>query len=506
MINAVRIEHEAMLFIDTPVDVLRLACALSDGDVSLAEPTRFRSFRRAERRELMAALDRVIQTNSAKLCDVSACREQFKRLAERLHPHEYPLMQSAQDVFAVARGDKTARTLAGQVELALAAGERRKAIRLLSNAPGFLFRSLDRLLRDQQLKPDEFEHLVETLKTRSDQVSLRVLLSVREHFMNRDQREAARMFVNQRGRVWVTPDLRETLDVVELTRLALVLDEAIAGRMPAVECLVTDPAILDVALPLSLRTRPGGLGVLPRGSTTKLEHSHVRFFVYWKERERRTDFDLSTLLVRENFDLDGQVSWTNLRDFGVQHSGDITESANGATEFIDVDLDRINAPYLVPEINVYSGEGFDQVEECFFGFMARDAVQKGMPFEPRTVRMKSDILGSNRVSLPLIFMRDSTGDWYVRWMHLNLRGSSWGNRVEANQMSTALLAQAIVRHHYLTVGYLTSLLGDRAQHHLQWPSELSDQPVKFIGFEAPENLPKGSEVFTPANLQDLLKT
>ena len=46
-----------------------------------------------------------------------------KRLGERLHPHEYPEPPHAQDVFAVARGDRRVRSLAGRVELALAAGD-----------------------------------------------------------------------------------------------------------------------------------------------------------------------------------------------------------------------------------------------------------------------------------------------------------------------------------------------------------------------------------------------
>lgn len=43
----------------TATDVLRLAVALSEGDVSLAEPTRFPNFSRARRRTLLALLDRV---------------------------------------------------------------------------------------------------------------------------------------------------------------------------------------------------------------------------------------------------------------------------------------------------------------------------------------------------------------------------------------------------------------------------------------------------------------
>ena len=60
---------------------------------------------------------------TGKLPDVNRFAEPFKRLGERLHPHEYPRFATAQDVFAVARGERAARSLAGRVELALAAGD-----------------------------------------------------------------------------------------------------------------------------------------------------------------------------------------------------------------------------------------------------------------------------------------------------------------------------------------------------------------------------------------------
>lgn len=106
VINRVRLAEDRPLLVDTVTDLLRLACAMSDGDVTLQEPTRFRSFRRAERRRLLAALDEVVATSELKLSDVSRHREPWKRLGERLHPHEHQQWRSAGEVFAVARGDR----------------------------------------------------------------------------------------------------------------------------------------------------------------------------------------------------------------------------------------------------------------------------------------------------------------------------------------------------------------------------------------------------------------
>lgn len=87
VVNEARLAAGAELLLDTVTDVLRLACALSDGDVTLQEPTRFRALSRPVRRGLLAGLDAVVAANPAKLADVHAHREPFKRLGEPRRPH-----------------------------------------------------------------------------------------------------------------------------------------------------------------------------------------------------------------------------------------------------------------------------------------------------------------------------------------------------------------------------------------------------------------------------------
>jgi hypothetical protein len=136
LINTVRLTHGATLLVDTATDVLRLACALSGGDATLQEPTRFRSLPRPVRRELLAALDDVIRTAPSKLGDVGAHREPWKRLGERLHPHEYPQWGHAAQVFAVARGEQTALSFHGRVEASLGAVTSPAPCRCSARRPG----------------------------------------------------------------------------------------------------------------------------------------------------------------------------------------------------------------------------------------------------------------------------------------------------------------------------------------------------------------------------------
>jgi hypothetical protein len=503
VINRVRLAHGKPLLVDTVTDVLRLACALSGGDVSLREPTRLRSPARRDRRALLAALDEVISADPGKLADICPYREQWKRLGEGLHPHEHPQWTHAAAVFAVARGEKTVRSLASRVESAFGTADIGQAIRLLANAPGMLVRNLDRTAR--AASPAEAALLRETVRQVAGRVSGRVLLSLREHLDNRTERAAARVFVGREGRAWVTADGRSTLDPGLVADLTGVLDEELLRRTPVHGHLVVDPAVYDLAVPLSGKAVAPGFRVLPRGSRTVVEGGHLRFFVYWKQRERRTDYDLSALLLDKDFGTLGWLSYTNLSGYGGAHSGDITDAPNGASEFIDLDLSRVDAAYIVPQVNVYCGEGFEEAEEAFFGYMTRRADQLGKPFEARTVRMRSDLRGAGRVALPLVFVRDGAGGWSTIWTQLFLRGASWQNQVETNRLSTSLLARSIVQRRYLPVRHLVDLLRANAGSFTEYHEGLVlDGPVTFVGVERPDGLPEGSQAYTLERLNALV--
>ncbi|WP_052685568.1 TerD family protein [Lentzea aerocolonigenes] len=444
ILNAARLVAQRPLAdIDTVTDVLRLAAEASGGDVTLRESTRFRSFRRPERRALLAALDEV---EPSKFGDVNQHREAWKRLGERLHPHEHPFA-GAQDVFAVARKEKVARSFAGQVEMAFADNDPDLALRILAKAPGMLLRSVDRLVRSGA------SNVAEAVATAAPDVSGRVLVSVLEHLGNRSKPDTARVFANRSRKVWIADDSRPPIDA---TAIVEVIEAELVRRLPEYSELTVDPEVLDVVVPMSGTATEDGFGVLPRGSKMWLEGDVLRFFVHWHQMSKRTDFDLSVVLLDENFAFRGQVSWTQLKDKGAFHSGDLTDATNGATEFIDLHRDAVEAKYIVPQVNVYSGEGFDQVAESTFGFMTRDLDQLGKPFEPSTVRARSSMRGKGKVALPIMFERQ--GDlWFGTWLHLYLRGNVWGNRVEENRDLVKLITAAALHRKYFTVRKLVEL-------------------------------------------------
>ncbi|MGW4551411.1 TerD family protein [Streptomyces violaceorubidus] len=505
VVNAARLTAGADLLLDSVVDVLRLACAFTGGDGTLRVPTRFRSLPRPVRRALLAGLDAVVAANPAKLADVLAHPEPFKRLGERLHPHEYPQWPHAADVFAVARGEKRARSFDSRVAELIEASDVPGAVRLLAFAPGKLLRSVDHLLRTAAGQ-QERDAVVDAAVRAAPEASGRVVLSLREHLHNRERAGGRpRVFVDRRGGGWVAPDLRPPVPADDLARLAAALDTEIARRLPAPGRLLLDPDVLDVALPLSDRAATAGLGVLPRGSVSAVDGARLRFFVYWKQAEEPTDYDLSALLLGADYTTDSWLSYTSLTAVGGRHSGDVTEAPDGASEFIELTLDRIPATFIVPQVNIYAGEGFEETEESFFGFMLRDGERKGRPFEPRTVRMRSELRGTGRVALPLVFWREDGGRWRAKWLHLYLRGISSGNRVEENRLSVSKVVRAVVERQYLTVGHLVGLMSDRAVSVELWDgAAVPDEPVTYIGLERPEGLHPHSRVLTLGNLRDLV--
>jgi hypothetical protein len=337
-----------------------------------------------------------------------------------------------------------------------------------------------------------------------------VLLSVREHLLNRAFPSAGRLFANRLGRAWAAPDWRDTLDRGVIAEACALIDAEIMTRLPSTR-VVIDEGIAGAALPLSGKPLPAGLGVFPRGSVTKVDGELLRFFIYWRQKRQRTDYDLSALFLDEQYGHPRHISWTRLSDGEAEHSGDLTQALapDGASEFINIRLAHLGRGFIVPQVYIYAGEGFGEVDESFFGFMTRDGEQQGQPFEARTVRMKSALYGTSRTAVPLVFSRGEDGAWRATWLHLYLRGHGpavWGgptNQVEGGRVTTTMLARSVVEREYLRVSYLADLWRRKGCEVLDTMPD-DREPVMWIGLEQPEGLPAGAEVFTLDRLGDLI--
>ncbi|TAK56764.1 hypothetical protein EPO17_03755 [Patescibacteria group bacterium] len=498
LVNQIRIQNGKSILVDTVTDVLRMACALSDGDVTLTEKTKFKSLSRKIRRGLMEGLSEVLVESPAKMVDVNRHQEQWKRLGERLHPHEFPL-PVAKEFFAVARGDKAVNGVASQLERAIGNGDIALAISILERAPGMLFRSLDRLVLLCEADVDLTTQLLMATRNVVGQVSGRVLISVWEHLSNRLEKGEKRIFTNSKGKTWAQNENRRELPSGVVSELVSVIKTELCSRLSkmGIDGLQVDPDFLGVALPLTEKNKSSGFGVMPKGSVVPVHGKTLRFFMYWKQKGERTDYDLGAFFMNESFQNAGHVSWTNLRDGSdgnCVHSGDIVNAPCGASEFIDMKLGNVAARYIVPQINRYSGESFQDVEENLFGFMERETFQNGKPFEAKTVKVKAEIRGKGMVAIPAVFMKASDDSWSCKWLDFQLAGYPNMNTIEGNKFSTSLLIQAVVNRVQITVRDLAELL----------PGSPNPARMAYVGFQKPENLQENQKVFTLDNLTGLI--
>ncbi len=439
-------------YFKTATDVLRLAVALSEGDVSLAKPSKFKAFPRKQRRLLLGLIERIEQPEE----DVWRRPRMWQRLGERLHPGEhaarYPRAYAA---FQSARRGPKPAGFAREAERLLVE-DVDAAVAHLSRRPGELARRLDALM----VRSEAPARILDRFQAVADTVSTPVLLQLAAHFRHRNEGWAHRPVFPKglAARAVCLPNMRRPLDEAAARRAVTIAEDALRARfarLPPLGRAWIDPELAELLVPFSQRSASRSLRALVRGSRLPLPPGDTaRLFLWWKEGERpdgkptgRVDVDLSAVLYDADWRYLEHISYTNLRSarYRAAHSGDITSAPNGACEFIDLDLPSVAAfggRYVVMSALVFSGPAFAQLPECFVGWMARSEPGSGEIFEPRTVVDRVDLTAQSRISVPAIL---DAVDRRLIWCDLELKARPrWVPNVENNQRSMVDLGRAMV--------------------------------------------------------------
>ncbi|RPK26357.1 cytoplasmic protein [Paenibacillus xylanexedens] len=439
------------MYFKTASDVLRLAVAWSNGDVSLAAASPFRKFKRRERRLLLGLLEQCGSITE----DMLRYKDRWIRLGEILHPSEYKLRYPrCEEAFDILRNNKPYLTFNGSVELAFQYRNVWSLIDLLSQRPGEFARRLDHLLR---MTEDE-AYVLLAFGEVLEQVSTPVLLQVRQHFAQRNERQNLRVFF-PKGNVAKAfgipnelPDIDEATcrDVVQLCERALV--ERFA-TLPTLGKTYVDPQLHDYLVPFSQRSASKALHTIVRGSRVPMaEGDTIRFFNWWKEGDvdgkstGRVDIDLSAVMYDKDWNYVEHISYTNLRssNYKAVHSGDIVTAPNGASEFIDLHIPSIVAyggRYVVATLLSFTSHPYCDLPECFVGWMMRKKPGSGEIFEPSTVANKIDITADTQIAIPVIM---DLVERTVIWTDLALtRYPDYYNNVEGNQKGIVLMGKAL---------------------------------------------------------------
>ena len=394
-----------MASLKTATDILRVVTHLSGGDISLADNTKFKSLGRALRRDLMVQLEKVINED-----DIARHKGRWIRLAHSLHVGEYAKI--APKAFSILRNARTKgfkfRSFDSKVEAAIASGSSADIVNLLVTRPGNFARRLDHIMR--MFSKQKANGIASAFVGVADKVDTRVLLQLYGHFKSRTTDTDSRL-VFPKGSVAKALVLKNTLKAQGKKATKTLMDgiETVLSTrfsaLPDMGKVFIDPAMKGCPVPLSLRSASDSLDVVGRGTQFPLtDKGTLRLFIYWKGQ----DIDLSAAAWNEDFTQQWNVSYTNLREKGINscHSGDIVHAPRGAAEFIDIDIKsalRVGARYVIMQVYVFSGPTFDEHEICYAGWMTRDKPDENQIYDPKTVEQKIDVKSKSRTAIPVVF-------------------------------------------------------------------------------------------------------
>lgn len=437
--------------IKTATDVLRLAVHMSGGDIRLATSTKFKKFKRAERRLILQSLNNC----GAITEDMVRYKEVWKRLGERVHPFEYKnRYPHAACAFSVLFRNAKWETFNAKVEKAIAEFRIDDAVELLKSRPGEYARRLDNMIR----LSDDPKNVVSTFGEIANKVSTPVLLQVKAHFSKRHEsgNNKVRTFFPKGNiaKLQVIDNNLQRINPSHCKNIVSICDKTLKEKFAESESLgkvYIDSKIAGFNVPFAQRSASKALRTIPRGSRYDLaDGDTVRFFIHWKDIQGSSsyrdtvDVDLSAICLDEDHNFVQQISYTNLKELGCYHSGDITSAPKGASEFIDISIKKClqkNIKYVVMSVFSYTGQEFSSIPECFAGVMMRKEAQSGEIFEPKTVDNRIDLTAENDLSIPMIIDLEKR---QVVWSDLGLkRNLSYQNNLHGNMSSLQLMTKAI---------------------------------------------------------------
>ena len=490
--------------IKTATDVLRLYVALSDGDISLSKPTKFKNLPMWQYR-LFSELINGMNFNSV-YDDTFRYAEMWKRANEKIHPKRFK-EGTYTKVAELLYKSKKPITFMTKVNKAFEDADQESLIALLSQRPGMFARYLDCLVRfvaipDADEHEDEIYQVINAFKNVSTSIDTRLLLQVKNHFIDRLNRvidngytnydeNVERYFINKNGKVY--RKVKETMWNIPEKFLKLIidiLDNAIKAQYSTRDIIgpvYIDKSVDGLLIPWNQRNASTKSKCVVKGSRWSLKDDTkvIRAFCWWTNTndDTRIDEDISVTFVNEFSPVSmstterrsDNVYYGNIKNDFCVHSGDVVNGgpANGigACEFVDIDIDgALKAGYRYAFVSIHS---FTDIYFCKYnstaGFMERtdaelvdaDAGRKNGNsneynfniFDPRTVEMNFDLNTESNGSVPILI---DLKERQVYWIDSNFSISGIINcRSSINLASISI--DSLLKRHFTTIRELVEL-------------------------------------------------
>ena len=489
--------------IKTATDVLRLYVALSDGDISLSKPTKFKNLPMWQYR-LFSELINGMNFN-AVYEDTFRYAEMWKRANEKIHPKRFKKGTYTKVAELLYKGEKPI-TFMTKVNKAFDDADYNALISLLSQRPGIFARYLDCLISLVAGRVDNYENeiykVINAFKSVSTSIDTKLLLQVKNHFIDKLNQvitngytkydeNVERYFINKKGNVyrkieeyvWNIPE--------KYLRLVIgVIDDAIKAQYATRDIIgpvYIDPSVDGLLIPWNQRTAPTKSKSVVKGSHWKLKDDTkiIRAFCWWTNTpdDIRIDEDISATFVNdfspETLAPTGRrcenVYYGNIKNAFSIHSGDIVNGGPsdgiGACEFIDINIDgALDAGYRYAFVSIHS---FTDVNFCKFnstaGFMERTSAELDTHtvgrsngddkkynfniFDPRTVEMNFDLNTESNGSVPILI---DLKERQVYWIDSNLNVTGIINCRSSTNLALISI-NALLKRHFTTIREVVEL-------------------------------------------------
>jgi hypothetical protein len=484
MLNNKVYEHPLYSQINSATDVLRIATALSNGDVSLKNNAKYISFSRPVRKWMMDTLECIPGSLPDEMLKY---RERWLRIGERLHPRSFPVDEYERiiDAFDMLRNnDHAIVSYSSKVARAFEENRFDVLVQLLTKRPGYFARELHHLFKSF---PDKHYDIAVAFAGVANNVSTTVLLQVRSYYKNK-------CFLSDTGiyfpkgntqNIFVKTDLpviqihSEICNLVVIAceyGLATQFRERYANEVDETKKVYIDPELKKCLIPTSMRSAGKSLKTLPRGSRIKLNDAkYLRAFIHWTNNENRVDVDLSVAFLDDEYKLVDRVSYYELRNKYSVHSGDFTNAPtpNGACEFVDVDLSSskmCGVQYAVITVHSFTQDYWRNIPDCYVGYMLLTeeeyhAVRKNHQlFVPEHVEMKLNLAND---STDVVVCAVDTERNDIIWC--DVAGDSHHvlsvpNNVDNHQLVISYIIQSIVEQKRANMYLLAKLTSEAKRH------------------------------------------
>lgn len=346
-------------------DILRTAVYMSGGDVSMASPTKFRNFNRAERRFIVGLFQ-----DDTDIRDMVKFREQWLRLGEKIHFGEYP---DVVGLFYQLRNTQI-RTWQSEVNNT----EKEQLCGKLMERPGEFMRRLDWLIRE------EVPFVFNALPTACSYVSNKVLFETYQHFLDRDNRRVT----NKGDRKGKVLKAAKPIPENKVFSVLEIIKETLRARFSkdSLGKVWVDERLRFIPLPANMRSLSDSLKPVIRGMRIPFESDTIRVYLHWDDPQGRKDYDLSaTLYGLKTTVLNWQSAIEGLKVGLSCHSGDIRHRQGKCAEYIDISVSNATSrgfTHVLVDARDYDQTGW---KEVYAGYMQRDKPEANAHWLPATI-------------------------------------------------------------------------------------------------------------------------